>query len=63
MDALLGYGTLVLQSLFHPANCVGNLGADILGAFGSFATCVGHNLVGAAGTVSTVGSAVAGIAG
>lgn len=46
------------HSLVSPVNCVGNLGVDILHSFGTFASCVGHNLGGIANSgADAVGAA------
>lgn len=46
------------HALVSPVNCVGNLGVDVLHAFGNFAQCVGGNL----GGITDAGANVVGMA-
>lgn len=58
----------LINALFQPINCVGNLGHDLLQTAGNFFTCVGGNLGSIAGnagvvvgsTLNHAGDAVAG---
>lgn len=54
MEYLIGVGGTLVNALFSPMNCVGNLGGDIITSFGNFAQCFGHNLNGSAGDVAGV---------
>ena len=63
METLVTYGTQIVHAFVSPVNCIGNLGSDVLTAFGHFAQCVGNNLAGSAAGAADTSANIVNVAG